>query len=75
YYLPYVALINYHYVLSDNSFWDRFLVILCVYCNKILIKKVVEKSYKSGGNISKLWTIILEKYLMLIKSQYKTHKK
>ncbi|MER3365941.1 hypothetical protein ABQD47_15045, partial [Providencia rettgeri] len=26
YYLPYVALINYHYVLSDNSFWDRFLV-------------------------------------------------
>ncbi|MEK2485669.1 hypothetical protein AAAA28_21275, partial [Providencia stuartii] len=24
-YLPYVALINYHYVLSDNSFWDRFL--------------------------------------------------
>ncbi|MDW3153096.1 hypothetical protein, partial [Vibrio sp. 779(2023)] len=25
YYLPYVALINYHYVLSDNSFWDRFL--------------------------------------------------
>nr|WP_281412819.1 PTS ascorbate-specific subunit IIBC [Providencia huaxiensis] len=24
--MPYVALINYHYVLSDNSFWDRFLV-------------------------------------------------